>query len=142
MNVLQVDHFQQIPINALKLVKKLAHIEGNIQTNYTLGDTSLNSLVDFATNQTTFNEAIHLFQIPINASLLLEGAVSGHIDSIVAVNASALLINTYCVLAQRYSRARLSITIDKALRRNREFDPEKYSNTLGIRFPEHKSENQ
>lgn len=136
MKAMQVDDFQKAAINVSSFLKRTMHIESKTRTNYTLGDTSVNSLVDFATNQTGFNEAVHLGALAFNSAVITAGVATGHMDVAVAVNMGAFALNSYCVLAQRYTRARLSMAIDRALRRNKHFDPDKYTNALGIRFPE------
>lgn len=136
MKALQIDDFQGLAIKINQLMKKALHVDRRTQTNYTLGDNTLNSMVDFATNRTGLNEAIHMGALALNAAIIIPGVATGHIDAGVAVNLGAMAVNTYCILAQRYARARLSMGIDRALHRNKHFDPEKYTNALGIRVPE------
>ncbi|MBI4157702.1 hypothetical protein HY502_02540 [Candidatus Woesebacteria bacterium] len=142
MKALQVDHFQKMVIKAITPIRRLSHIEKGTQTNYALGDNSLESLTDFATNQTTFNEVIHLSALSFASLAVLGGVAGGRIDSLLAVNTGVLIVNTYCVLAQRYSRARLSIAIEKVLRRNKHFNLGNYTNLLGIQLPKNKQENE
>lgn len=135
MKALQVDDFQKSAISITSFLKRAMYIEEKTQTNYVLGDNSVNSLVDFATNRTGLNEAAHLGALAFNSAVITAGVATGHVDALVAVSMGAFALNSYCVLAQRYTRARLSMAIDRALSRNKSFDPEKYSNKLGIRFP-------
>jgi hypothetical protein len=135
MKALQVDHFQQIPIKAMDWVRRKMGVERR-QGNYTLGDTSLNNLVDFATNRSGMNEAIHLYGMALCAATILPSALNGNVDGIVVINTGMFIINSYCVLAQRYARARLTIGIDRALQKNRHFDPEKFKNHLDLTLPQ------
>ncbi len=135
MKQLQVDKFQAIPVGAMRRMKKAMGVDKQIQSNYTLGKPNLNSMVDFATHQNTLNEAIHLFGMSWCTMALLPLLASGRIDGAVIINFGAFMVNTYCVLAQRYSRARISIAIDRALARKKDFDPEEYKNSLGLKLP-------
>lgn len=135
MKTLQVDHFQEVVIGIHQLIKKALRLNKRIQTNYTLGDNSLNSMVDFATNQTTFNEAVYLVGAGLCAALALPAVAAGYVDSSFALNTGLFVVNVYCILAQRYTRARLSRAINQALKLHKEFDINKYSNVLGIKTP-------
>lgn len=136
MKALQVPEFQGLAIKINQIIKKAMRIDVRNQKNYVLGDKTLSSMVDFATNKTSVNEAIHMSALALNAAIIIPAVATGHIDAGVAVNLGAMAINTYCIMAQRYTRARLSIGIDRALQSNKHFDPDKYSNALGIRVPE------
>lgn len=138
MKALQVDRFQDAAIGIMgimQLIKKALRINLRTQTNYSLGDNSLSSMVDFATNKTTFNEAVHLVAAGIFAASILPTVATGRVDASLALNTGVFLVNTYCVLGQRYARARLSMVIDHALKRHREFDANRYRNALGIKVP-------
>lgn len=135
MRALQVDHFQDVAISIFQLYKKVMLPNRRIQTTYTLADNSLNSLVDFATNQTTLTEAYHLVVEGLLAASILPAVAAGHTDGSFALITGLFLVNTYGILAQRYTRARLSRTVDHALKRHKEFDVAKYTNVLGIKVP-------
>ena len=135
MEFLKVDRFQDTVKKLSSFtVKKLEGETKGRQTNYTLRDSGMNALLDFATNQTTFNESIHLLGIPLGALQVSYGLMTGENIS-VAMGTGTLILNTYCVLAQRYSRARLTLTINKILQRHKEFNLKNYENNLGIRLP-------
>jgi hypothetical protein len=139
MRALQVDYFQDVAIDVFQLYKKVMLPNRRIQTTYTLGDNSLNSMVDFATNQTALNEAFHLVVEGLCVISILPAVAAGHVDGSLAFNTVALLVNTYGILAQRYTRTRLSRTIDHALKRHKEFNVDKYTNVLGIKVPDRNS---
>jgi hypothetical protein len=132
MEKLKVHKFQAIPVGVFKKMRKAAGIDKQFQSNYTLGKPNLNSMVDFATNQNTLNEIIHLFGMINGIIILLPFLISGRVE---ALTLSLFMINTYCVLAQRYSRARISIVIDKALARKKNFNPKEYKNLLRLKLP-------
>jgi hypothetical protein len=138
MKQLQVDKFQAIATGVMRRMKKAMGIDSafqtNYQTNYTLGKPNLNSMVDFATHKNTLNEIVHLFGMGWYTMSLLPFLASGKVGAGVIINFGAFMVNTYCVLAQRYSRARISIAIDKALARKKNFDPEEYKNILGLKL--------
>lgn len=91
MKVLQVDKF-------LKIVK-YCFTDGKGGSNYSLADSSLNSMVDFATNSTTFNEGVHLSLATLATALVLPSIIVGHVDPpLLGLNLGTFLVNTYCVL--------------------------------------------
>lgn len=104
--------------------------------NYTMPDGSLNSMVDFAMNKTSFNEAIHSVGVVAASALLLSLIAEGRTDYPVVFSVGALMEDIYCILAQRYTRARLSIAIDRALARNERFNVDEYRNVLRVKMPE------
>lgn len=139
MEDLGVDRFQKLLLGIYRLITNATGFDKRIkneriQTNYTLGDRSLDSMVDFATNQTTFNEVLHLIGAAWCAAVFLPEVAAGNFEWPVVLSMSLFIVNIYCILAQRYTRARLSIAIDRALKLGKPFVG-KYENILGIRIP-------
>lgn len=124
----------------LDLLKRRGYTEQQARegknTNYTLADRSLNSLLDFATNQTTLNEIAHLV---LAAQCVLLAGVDTLSGESPVVGGTFFILNLYCVLAQRYTRSKLSIAIDRVLQKHPKFDAEKYKNALGIKLPQSNS---
>lgn len=134
MKALQVDKFQKVAIELRKFLFRSAHVEERRQTNYTLGDNSTESLVDFATNMTGVNEFVHMGSLAGAAIFTAPSVASGQFEPLLAINLGILAINTYCVLSQRYTRSRLSIAIDKSLKRGKNFDIHKYEDLLHLKI--------
>lgn len=135
MEAMRVDVFQSV-------LRRISHIwlvpkskEERLHDNYTMSDGSLNSMVDFATNKTSLNEAIHSVGVVGGSALLFSPITEGRTDYLVALNVGILVGNIYCILAQRYTRARLSIAIDRALARNKRFNVDRYWNVLRLKTP-------
>lgn len=132
LKALQIDQFQRLP-------RALAnhHTKGEkhrYQTNYTIKDSSLSSLVDYGVNKTFFNEAIHIAStaavLPAGVGFILTDNTLG-----VALQGGVALINLACILAQRYSRARCEILIDRKLAQGKTIDDCRYENRLDLRLP-------
>ena|GEM_PF-2270891 len=124
-----------IVLDLLKMrgVAEQASREGK-NTNYTIATPSLNSLIDFATNKTLWSERIHLAGAAGTVILASYEISEGSLGD-AAFYGAFFLLNTYCVLAQRYTRTQLGALINKMIERQRSFDPMKYANDLGIRLP-------
>jgi len=132
---LNVHKFQGL---MLKIIMEITESTGKdpVQSGYTLGRTDLNSMIDYATNQSTANEAIHLAGTSIGIYYLLLALAIGKIDMYIFPLLAVTAMQIYCVLAQRYSRARLSIIIDKAFAKQKKFKSHEYFNSLDIELPE------
>lgn len=131
LKALQVHQFQ-------KLVKMLVGYSPNgyrYQSTYTVKDSRLSSLIDYAANQSAFNEAWHIaqivgFNVPFGAMAVVIGSEVG-----MAAHGVAAFLNAYLVLAQYYSRARCERLIDRSLARGKTVDFYEYSNRLNLRLP-------
>lgn len=139
LEALQVDQFQRIPKALAKLFTRGGKFR--YQSNYTIKDSRLSSLIDYGSDQTFFNEAIHTGVIA--ASIIPSGIVYMLSDNKMgfAVEGGAFLVNLFCVLAQRYSRARCEILIDKGLAQGKTIDYYEYRNMLNLRLPVNKEFN-
>ena len=127
MEAIHVDDFQKFIAWSNKLIRR-THKSRPRLSNYTITDQSSKSLVDFATYQTVVNELYHLAYTPV----IITYALWGNPDKFTLLSAGVLIGNSYCVLLQRYNRARLSITIDRRLRRDKRLNLDKYKNYLGL----------
>lgn len=129
---LRVDQVQKAP----KLVIRFFLRDlGRFQGTYTIKDSSLPSLVDYGSEQTAINELMHLGAI---ASCVIPGIVesaSGSFDNLPYIG-TAIFINTYLILTQRYSRARIEKIVNKRLSRGDKIGHYTYKNRLNLRLPE------
>jgi hypothetical protein len=132
---MQVDHFLNFALRAYYFATNIGQSERiRASTNYEMPDSTLTSMVNFATNMTTFNELLHLSVLAINGSSFLANITKENPNpTSIVILGTAMAINTYCALAQRYTRAKLSLTIDKALKRNKKVNELRYKNYLDIR---------
>jgi len=128
MKKLRVDKVQkQIKTLRLSVVPKKT-----IQSNYTLGSTDVNSMLDFATNQATINEIVHLAFANLSFLWLILMLGYQERSAIVISNALLVYIHIYLVLGQRYSRVRLNLVIDKAFRNGKQVNVTTYKNHLDL----------
>lgn len=139
LEALKVDKFRILELKVAKHVLEVLRARKDrapqpFQSNYTVADTSLPFLIDFATNQTFLNEKIHLIGLALNLAVILPVVTQGKMDNLVFMNTVTLAINTYCILSQRYTRARLTKAINRALQKNRNFDLKRYKNLLGLKL--------
>ncbi len=136
-----VDKFRNVVKNVVikflykKPLEKLREIAPEKNTNYTLANTKLNSLIDFAVNKASLNELMHIVGSAGGIIAITENLIKGPSVGNIAFSSGLFLVNLYCVLAQRYTRAELGIIIDRKLRNHADFDPSRYSNILNIKFP-------
>lgn len=99
-----------------------------------------NSVIDCATNMTTINELFHLAMggmlIYQTLPWITSGGFGSHFRTGMDMDTAKFfmthIVNIYLILNQRLTRARLSHTITRGLKRKDSFDPEKYGNLLGI----------
>jgi len=131
--LLQVDKFQQLMIRISSTTSKDGQFS-NYKTNYTLGNLTTERLIQFATIETLVNELIHLVQLPYNA-IFIHYSLEKNLPSFAFANLLFFTFNTYCVLAQKYTRARLTKTIDARIRKKK-FPSSDFSNPLALRLPQ------
>jgi len=107
------------------------------QTNYRLGKRNLKNLLTFATSQTMFNESWHLFAFfTTNLPFLIDWWNTGHLMSgYVVVILIISVINIYCVMLQRYNRARICLVIERLVSKGHTVDGS-YRNWLALDLPE------
>ncbi|MFA5933167.1 MAG: hypothetical protein WCV81_02780 [Microgenomates group bacterium] len=133
LKALQIHQFQKIP----RILAR--HMTSNgkyrYQSTYSVKDTRLSSLIDYGTNQTAFNEIWHLGAIAVtNLPTCIADIMNGNMFGLTIIGSVGVL-NLYCVLAQRYSRARCEVLIDRALSRGRTIEFYEYSNRFNLKLP-------
>jgi hypothetical protein len=133
LEVLQVDQFQKVPKAWARFHLKAGR---RYQSNYTVKDSSLASFIDYGTHQSGFNDTWHF------GALMVTGVIPGILD-ITSGNTNPLpflgaaaLVNTYCILAQRYSRARIERIVDRRLARGERMGRFEHNNHLNLKLPE------
>lgn len=131
-NLLGVGIFRFVLMNTIGLVGK----GSSRQTNYRIGERTMNNLLTFTTNQTMFNEGVHTIAgLPAFITLFVL-LINGHgYQDIGTTILVATFINLYCVLLQRYNRAKLVLLIEQRLNEGDRPDYN-YSNWLGLDFSE------
>ncbi|MFA7000452.1 MAG: hypothetical protein WC241_05095 [Candidatus Paceibacterota bacterium] len=141
-----VDKFRRVAKSVMikvigkKVLEDFRNENPDKNTHYFLANTSLNSMIDFAVNKASVNEAIHLVGSAVGVAAVSASVAEGASTGNIIFASGAFLLNLYCVLAQRYTRAELGIIIDRKIKNHADFDAEKYNNTLNIEFP-NKSKN-
>jgi len=131
-NLLGVGVFRYILMHTIGLIGK----GGKRQTHYHLGERTMNNLLTFATNQTMFNESVHIVSGMPGFLLFIVSATNGFRDFRSQFNYSLLvltLIILYCVMLQRYNRAKLVLLIEERLNAG-EIPNEMYENWLALDF--------
>lgn len=135
LEALQIHQFQKLPKFLARFFTRDGH---RYQSTYTVKDSRLSSLIDYAANQSAFNEAMHIGAIAAtNVPFGIMAIETGNTTSM-AIQGGITLFNVACILAQRYSRARCERLIDKSLERGKTIDYYEYNNRLNLRLPQGK----
>ncbi len=132
LTLLGVGVFKYVLMNTIGRVGRYSQY----QTNYHIGRMNMNNLLKFATNQTMFNEGWHIFafvvtNLPYIWRAFATGDTSGWFFWFVM---GFGLLNIYCVLLQRYNRARLVLAIERLASKGY-YPDEQYSNWLALDIP-------
>jgi len=98
-------------------------------TNYFIANPSDANLLDFALNKATINEMAHGLMA---AGCVVMGATTGFDTTVVTF----FLLNTYCSLAQRLTRAEIATVINRKLSRKKGLSLDGYVDELNLRLPQ------
>ncbi|PIP85583.1 hypothetical protein COY48_01705 [Candidatus Collierbacteria bacterium CG_4_10_14_0_8_um_filter_43_86] len=105
------------------------------QTNYHIGRLTMNNLLTFVTNQTMFNEIVHIVAF-LPSFFFLTALWWAGMPVFVTTNLFVIVIaaiNLYCIMLQRYNRARLVVLIEDKLNTGHLPDSS-YKNWLALDF--------
>ena len=94
LETLQVDKFQQLP----KWIARKMSSNMKFQSTYTLADSTLESLINYATSQILVNEKLHFGAIGTCTLLGIGNLYSGDLGFAI-FEGGAILANAYCILA-------------------------------------------
>lgn len=132
LEALQVDQVQKIPKAITHLSVRLI---GRHQSNYAIKDSSLSSLIDYGAKKSAINEFVHLGALACCVGSVIADSATGSVDDLPYLGVAAL-VNTYLILAQRYSRARIEKIVNNRLRRGDRIGHYAYEDRLNLRLPE------
>ncbi|KKT39063.1 MAG: hypothetical protein UW26_C0008G0005 [Candidatus Collierbacteria bacterium GW2011_GWF1_44_12] len=137
--LLGVGIFKRVLMNTIGRIDKYS----SHQTNYNIGKLNLKNLLTFATSQTMFNEGWHLFAfLATNLPYLITWWNDGRPLSATTVFFLVLsVINIYCVMLQRYNRARICLVVERLVSKGHTVDSS-YRNWLALDLPDPVDENE
>lgn len=99
------------------------------QDNYHIGERTLNNLLTFATNMTMINEVLHPFYF-VFVWIFLGGFNLSVLSVLISL---AAVTNFYCILLQRFNRAKLVLMIEDRMNEG-EMPDNRYKNWLALDF--------
>ncbi len=137
LEVLGVQKYRSLILGTIGRLSKPLHqsvLDKGENTNYFLAGRSDSHLLDFAIKQCSFNELIHI----AGALVALGLATTETTWEDASIHASVFLLNIYCILTQRLTRAELAILINKKLERG-SLDLDTYMDKLNLRLPNPKN---
>lgn len=131
LEALQIHQLQRLP----KILARFLTRDGyRYQSTYTIKDSRLSSLIDYAAYRSALSEATHIGAIAV-ANIPLGVSVTTNNIAMLVFQGGWIALNVACVLTQRYSRARCERLIDKSLARGKSVDYYEYNNRLNLRLP-------
>ncbi len=133
LEALQVHQFQKLAKPTTDFMTHYAAYRN--QSIYAIKDSRLSSLIDYGANQSVLTEAWHIGAIATTCIPFGVIAIISHDITGLAFQGGGTLLNLVCILAQRYSRARCEMIIDKSLARGKTIDYYEYNNRLNLRLP-------